>query len=94
VELGEESVELQLVALVAEVSRMARAKGAEAVIEAIEEKLAWQRIDLNEAIKAPLFWVTHDGIDALSDLVETLIEARKIARGRRRLTWRTRFGTG
>lgn len=80
VEFGEESTELQLVALLGEVRRMARAKGAERVIEAIDEKLAWQRIDLDAAVKAPLFWVTHDGIDALSDLVETLIEARKISR--------------
>lgn len=80
IEFGEESTELQLVALLADVCNRARARGVEEVITGIEEKLAWQRIDLTQAIRAPLYWVTHDGIDALSDLVETLIEARKISR--------------
>lgn len=79
-ELGEGSAELQLVALLGEVKRMAEVKGAEEVVATIEEKLAWQRIDLKDAVKAPLYWVTHDGIDALSDLAETLIEARRISR--------------
>ncbi len=80
IELGEESIELQLVALLGEIKRMARANGAEDVISAIDERLAWQRIDLEDAVKAPLYWVMHDGIEALKDLMETLIEARKISR--------------
>lgn len=80
IELGEESTELQLVALLGEVRRMAEVKDAQEVVATIEERLAWQRINLRDAVKAPLYWVTHDGIDALSDLVETLIDARRISR--------------
>src|SRR5690606_12673645 len=79
IELGEGSTELQLVALLGEIKQMARARGLEELITSIDEKLAWQRLDLDEAVKAPLYWVMRDGIDALSDLVETLIDARKVS---------------